>query len=193
MLDCAEFTANPILIRLMCCIRGLTSSRSTVHCAYKACSSQTPACAEQPEIARAIHKVLEERGVSLPACHFRTSDVELVRYAITVGLLTARTPEDRYKAMSSLRSHHINQDWVPAAWPDQSAGLQCCSSKLEFGAVCRAGVLSARRKKVVEAAAQRAQATAEWLESHEFMPQAELSSWVDVVRHQLPNLSPLVA
>ena len=39
-----------------------------------------------------------------------------------------------------------------------------------------------RRKKVVEAAAQRAQATAEWLETHEFLPQSELSSWVDVVR-----------
>ena len=50
----------------------------------------------------------------------------------------------------------------------------------------KAGVLWARRKKVVEAAAQRAQATAEWLESHEFMPQAELSSWVDVVSHRLP-------
>ena len=37
------------------------------------------------------------------------------------------------------------------------------------------------RRKVVEAAAQRAQATAEWLETHEFMPQAELSSWFDVV------------
>ena len=37
---------------------------------------------------------------------------------------------------------------------------------------------------MVEAAAQRAQATAEWLESHNFMPEAELSSWVDVVGPQ---------
>ena len=36
----------------------------------------------------------------------------------------------------------------------------------------------------MEAAAQRAQATAEWLDSHEFMPEAELSSWEDVVGSQ---------
>lgn len=40
------------------------------------------------------------------------------------------------------------------------------------------------RRKVVEAAAQRAQATAEWLDSHEFLPEAELSSWEDVVGPQ---------
>ncbi len=57
-------------------------------------------CAEQPEIARAIHKVLEERGVDLPPCHFHTSDIELVRYAITVGLLTAKTPEERYTVLA---------------------------------------------------------------------------------------------
>ena len=95
VLDCAKSAANPLLILLMCCISGLTSMHSTVRCALKACSSQPSTCAEQPEIARAIHKVLEERGISLPACHFRTPDVELVRYAITVGLLTARTPEER--------------------------------------------------------------------------------------------------
>jgi len=52
--------------------------------------------AEHPEIAEAIHKVLEEKGVHLPACHFSTPDVELVRYAITVGLLAAKTPDERY-------------------------------------------------------------------------------------------------
>jgi hypothetical protein len=52
---------------------------------------------EYPEIAKAIQKVLDERGIHLPACHFHTPDVELVRYAITVGLLTARTPEERYQ------------------------------------------------------------------------------------------------
>ena len=36
----------------------------------------------------------------------------------------------------------------------------------------------------MEAAAQRAQATAEWLDSHEFLPEAELSSWEDVVGPQ---------
>ena len=46
--------------------------------------------------AEAIHKVLEEKGVYLPACHFSTPDVELVRYAITVGLLTAKTSDERY-------------------------------------------------------------------------------------------------
>ena len=44
------------------------------------------------------------------------------------------------------------------------------------------------RRKVVEAAAQRAQATAEWLDSHEFMPEAELSSWEDVVGPQTDPL-----
>ena len=46
------------------------------------------------------------------------------------------------------------------------------------------------RKKVIDAAAQRAQATAEWLESHEFMPQAELSNWVDVVSHSAAQQPP---
>lgn len=54
--------------------------------------------AEYPEIAKAIQKLLDERGIRLPACHFHTPDVELVRYAITVGLLTARTPDERYQA-----------------------------------------------------------------------------------------------
>ena len=40
------------------------------------------------------------------------------------------------------------------------------------------------RRKVIEAAAHRAQATAEWLDTHEFLPQAELSQWVDVVSSQ---------
>ena len=34
---------------------------------------------------------------------------------------------------------------------------------------------------MIEAAAQRAQATAEWLDMYDFVPQAELSQWVDVV------------
>ncbi|CAL5219443.1 g1275 [Coccomyxa viridis] len=110
---------------------GVEAPASTLKGDTSATRRAAAVAAEQPEIAGAIHKVLEERGVSLPACHFRTPDIELVRYAITVGLLTARTPEER--------------------------------------------------KKVIEAAAQRAQATAEWLESHEFMPQAELSNWVNVV------------
>ena len=41
----------------------------------------------------------------------------------------------------------------------------------------------------MEAAAQRAQATAEWLDSHEFLPEAELSSWEDVVGSQTHALS----
>lgn len=43
----------------------------------------------------------------------------------------------------------------------------------------------------MEAAAQRAQATAEWLEGHEFLPEAELSSWVDVVGLQPSQGQPL--
>ncbi len=73
---------------------------STIFCDQRKAESTNVACAEQPEIAGAIHKVLEERGVSLPACHFRTPDIELVRYAITVGLLTARTPEERCIVMA---------------------------------------------------------------------------------------------
>ena len=97
------------------------------------CRSSGPthvACAEQPEIARAIHKVLEERGVSLPACHFRTPDVELVRYAITVGLLTAKTPEDRYVAMAdrSVNCHFCQQSLPMQVSSFGLAGLQACSS-----------------------------------------------------------------
>lgn len=38
------------------------------------------------------------------------------------------------------------------------------------------------RERVVEAAATRAQQTAEWLSSHTFMPESELEDWMDVVR-----------
>lgn len=37
------------------------------------------------------------------------------------------------------------------------------------------------RERVAEAAAARAQATAEWLQSHTFMPEEELSKWTNVV------------
>ena len=42
--------------------------------------------------------------------------------------------------------------------------------------------LTMGRESVVEAAATRAQQTAEWLESHNFMPEEQLSNWAHVVR-----------
>ncbi|KAK9909565.1 hypothetical protein WJX75_004195 [Coccomyxa subellipsoidea] len=87
--------------------------------------------AEHSEVVAAIRSKLEERGVSFPATHFADVDVELARYAVTVGLLTAQTATDR--------------------------------------------------ARVVEAAAARAQATAEWLLSHTFMPEEQLGKWTSVV------------
>jgi hypothetical protein len=46
-------------------------------------------------VVAAIRSKLEERGVSFPATHFADVDVELARYAVTVGLLTAQTATDR--------------------------------------------------------------------------------------------------
>ncbi|EIE24556.1 hypothetical protein COCSUDRAFT_40921 [Coccomyxa subellipsoidea C-169] len=88
------------------------------------------------DVVADIRRKLEERGVSLPASHFADVDVELARYAITVGLLSAQTAADS--------DNHY-------------------------------------RAKVVEAAAARAQATAEWLLSHSFMPEEQLGKWASVV------------
>ncbi|BDA42790.1 hypothetical protein COCOBI_03-6830 [Coccomyxa sp. Obi] len=87
--------------------------------------------AEHPDLIATIRKKLEERGVALPPAHFANTDVELTRYAITVGLLAAHTAADR--------------------------------------------------ERVADAAATRAQATAEWLLSHTFMPEEQLSKWTNVV------------
>ncbi|CAL8467562.1 g7100 [Coccomyxa elongata] len=87
--------------------------------------------AEHPDVIATIQKKLEERGIALPPAHFANTDVELTRYAITVGLLAAHTTADR--------------------------------------------------ERVAEAAAARAQATAEWLQSHTFMPEEQLSKWTNVV------------
>ena len=51
--------------------------------------------AEHPDMIASIRKKLEERGVALPPAHFANTDVELTRYAITVGLLAAHTAADR--------------------------------------------------------------------------------------------------
>lgn len=48
------------------------------------------------DVIEAIRLKLEERGVSLPTSHFADADVELARYAVTVGLLTAHTAAERY-------------------------------------------------------------------------------------------------
>ena len=127
--------------------------------------------------------------MNLPACHFGTPDVELVRYAITVGLLTARTPEERYRAIQLQPEDciSVNEQVVWDRSLDLLLSLSVSKVKLlqqqhHVQDVTRCRSILTCRRKVVEAAAQRAQATAEWLDTHEFMPQAELSSWVDVVR-----------
>jgi hypothetical protein len=56
--------------------------------------------AEHPDVIAAIKHMLKERGVVLPPNHFVNEDVELIRYAITVGLLTASTPSEKYAICS---------------------------------------------------------------------------------------------
>lgn len=65
--------------------RGDTSGR------LRACNL----AAEHPDILAAIKRELEKRGVILPSGHFANPDVELIRYAITVGLLSASTPAEK--------------------------------------------------------------------------------------------------
>lgn len=43
------------------------------------------------------------------------------------------------------------------------------------------------RERVAEAAAARAQATAEWLQSHTFIPEEQLSKWTNVVRYPIKH------
>ncbi len=43
----------------------------------------------------ALRATMDARGVALPPNHFGDPDVELARYAVTVGLLTAQSEEDR--------------------------------------------------------------------------------------------------
>lgn len=54
------------------------------------------------DVVADIRRKLEERGVSLPASHFADVDVELARYAITVGLLSAQTAADRCITLASV-------------------------------------------------------------------------------------------
>ena len=51
--------------------------------------------AEHAPVVAAVRRALAERGVALPPSHFADADVELARYAVTVGLLAAETPQDR--------------------------------------------------------------------------------------------------
>ena len=58
--------------------------------------------AAHSDVVADIRRKLEERGVSLPASHFADVNVELARYAITVGLLSAQTAADRCITLASV-------------------------------------------------------------------------------------------
>ena len=51
--------------------------------------------AEHADVIAALRATMQARGVQLPRSHFADPDVELARYAVTVGLLTANTPEEK--------------------------------------------------------------------------------------------------
>lgn len=71
--------------------------------------------AEHQAVIANIRKKLEERGVALPPAHFANTDVELTRYAITVGLLAAHTAADRCR------------------FPPFCAQASCLKQRLQFG------------------------------------------------------------
>ncbi len=63
--------------------------------------------AEHRDVIATIRKKLEERGVALPPAHFANTDVELTRYAITVGLLAAHTTADRCTLCLHVSTHRL--------------------------------------------------------------------------------------
>ena len=58
--------------------------------------------AEHADVIATLRATMAAHGVKLPANHFLDPDVELARYAVTVGLLTAQSEEDRCRRMRSL-------------------------------------------------------------------------------------------
>ena len=166
------------------------------------CFIEQKLAAEHADVIASLRATMKARGVQLPKSHFADPDVELARYAVTVGLLTANTPEEKwvcclsgFRGTSSMSLWTVRLQHVTVSSLKKAVSLQRSADRMQLpsffreNTVCawpllqaRTGEVRACRRAVVEAAAVRAQQTVEWLESHSFMPEEQLGQWTHVVR-----------
>lgn len=94
-----SFSAVPDAGRLRQPMTGTRLASAQRQAAVRGTSTSARACkiaAEHASVVVEVRKTLSERGVALPRSHFADPDVELARYAVTVGLLTAKSPEEKW-------------------------------------------------------------------------------------------------